>query len=203
MAIGTPMNPPAPQRKFQKTIANQAREDRGSSANDRLPAATTHPRASDPATRHAGASNRHGCSARGDASRAMNASRTYQRVRGRRVLHDHEQGHCRDNKIFHGSPPFAPLADVGYSTRGAPSAPMRKTTFGCRARRSLGKPKGQSAGMFRLCAGTLRSKLARAPLPIGIWVLQFAGQSASSASASRLPLASHVGGEQFCTDGRR
>jgi hypothetical protein len=90
---------------------------RGLSAANRLPAATTHARPSDPTTRHAGASNRYRCSARGDASCAMNASRAYQRVRGRRVLHDHEQGHCRDNKIFHGYPPFAPLADVGHSTR--------------------------------------------------------------------------------------
>jgi hypothetical protein len=89
------------------------------SAGDLLPAATTHPRASDPATRHAGPSNRYGCSARGDASRAMNTSRTYQRVCGRRVLHDHEQGHCRDNKIFHCFPPLAPLADIGHSTRRA------------------------------------------------------------------------------------
>jgi hypothetical protein len=66
-----------------------------------LPAATTHPRASDPATRHAGASNRYGCSTRGDASRTMNTSRAYQRVRGRHVLHDHEQSDYRDKKISH------------------------------------------------------------------------------------------------------
>ena len=66
-----------------------------------LPAAAAHTCPSNPATGYARAPNRYGCSARGDTSRPMNTSRAYQRVRGRRALHDHEQSDYRDKKISH------------------------------------------------------------------------------------------------------
>jgi hypothetical protein len=85
---------------------------------DHLPAAAAHPRVSNPATRHTGASNRYRCSARSDASRPMNTSRAHQRVRGRHVLHDHEQSDYGDRRYLIASS-FVRRGDV---SRSVPSA---------------------------------------------------------------------------------
>ena len=114
-----------------------------------LPAAAAHTCPSNPATGYARAPNRYGCSARGDTSRPMNTSRAYQRVRGRRALHDHEQSDYRDKKISHCFLPFVCRGDVDHFTQRAIRAYAETDHWDCRARRLLAKMKSPPAKILR------------------------------------------------------